>query len=307
MTSSLIDVHKWGPLDVNDEGHRSYELTSRILCTSHLDGPATVLQTAGLPAVGSTWNVGGDVDNYAYCTPYAKVYSQQEGDGERSIHWFVDQRFTTRPMFRCNTATIENPLNEPAQIRGGFAPYREEAIYDRNGDLLLSSSLERMTGPEVEIEKGRPIVNICFNVATLPLTTFTEMMATGAVNDSTLWGCPARTVRLAEVTWERLLYGVCTYYYRITYAFEIKFDGWNRFIIDQGTRRRFTNTAPISSANPLVPHVNWYTQKPEVAYLNGSADPVYVEQGAPVTDIWVWEKELEISYNFLTLGIPSSL
>ena len=307
MTSSIIGLHKWGPLEVNDEGHRAYQMTTKIKCTTSDDGPSVVHNTAGLPAVGSTWNIGNDNDSYAYCTPYARVYNMQEGDGERALYWFVDQKFTTRPMTRCNTAQIDNPLSEPAQIRGGFAAYREEAIYDNTGALLLMSSLERMKGPEVEIEKGRPIVVCSFNVAALPLTTFSPMMDTGAVNDATLWGCAARTVRLSEVTWERYLYGICTYYYRVNYSFEIKWDGWNRLIIDQGTKVRSNALAAISATNPLIPFVNFYTGKAEVAYLNGTGDAVYVDQGASLGSVWVWEKALEVSYNFLTLGIPTTL
>lgn len=306
MAGTIVGFYSWGPLDRDEYGHRHYSLTLKIRADSSNDGPATIIQTPGLPAVGSTWNIFTDVDIYAYCTPLAHVYRVDGENGEPGIYWHIDLKFTTKPMVRCNTTTIENPLDEPAMIAGGFNPYREEAIFDRNGDLLFMSSLERMTGPEVEIEKGRPVVSVAFNVSTLPLALFSEMMDTGAVNDSTLWGLPARCVRLAEVTWQRYLYGTCSYYYRVNYSFEIKFDTWNRFIIDQGTKCKLLD-APLSSTNPMITPNNPLTGKPDRFFLDGDGNIVFVDQGAPLTDIWVWEKELEYEYNFLLLDIPTSL
>jgi hypothetical protein len=302
MASEIIGVESW-EADRDDNGHRNYMLVTKIKCATPQEGPATVLQTPGMPTTGSTWNIASDVDNYAYCTPYAKVTPML--DGERQLFWLFEQKFTTRPMWRCNDTTIENPLDEPAAVTGGFAPYREEAITDRFGDLLMMSSLERMRGPEVEIEKGRPFVTISMNVATLPLATFSEMMATGAVNDSLMWGLPARCIRLAEVTWQRFLYGVCTYFYRVNYTFEVKFDTWNRLIVDQGTRVKMLD-APLSATNPMIPFNNPLTGKPDVAFLDGDGNAVYLDQGAPLGDVWIWEKELETEYNFFVLNIPTS-
>lgn len=307
MAGTLLGLFSWGPVSRDDVGHRTYPVSHKVEVASYLEGPATALQTPGLPSVGSTWAFGDDLDVYAYCTPQATAKCVQEGDGERASIWLVEQTFTTKPMSRCNSTTIDSPLSEPAQIRGGFSPFREEAIYDRFGDFLLMSSLERMTGPEVEIERGRPIVTISMNVATLPLATFSEMIDTGAVNDATMWGLPARCIRLAEVSWERYLYGVCTYFYRVNYTFEIKFDTWNRFIVDQGTRVKELDDEPISATNPLIPFFNPLTHKPDIAFLDGDGNPVYVDQGEPFSNVHVWEKEIEYEYNFFTLGIPATL
>jgi hypothetical protein len=307
MAVTHIKLYSWGPLERDDNGHRAYSVTIFVRTDSYDDGPATIIQAPGLPAVGSTWAFKDDVDVYAYCTPWARVYHKLEGEGEGSKVWYVDLKFTTRSMIRCNDGTIENPLDEPPMISGGFNPYREEAIFDRHGDLLLMSSMERMTGPEVEIEKGRPVIQISFNVSELPLADFSEMLDKGAVNDSTLWGLPARCVRLAEVTWQRYLYGVCTYYYRINYVFEVKFESWNRYIVDMGTKVKELDTEPISSTNPLITFNNPLTGKPDKAFLDGSGNAVYLDQGAPLSNVWIWEKELEYEYNFLLLDIPSSL
>lgn len=302
MVCKIRGVHSWSGGRAEQPPHRTYSLTWLIESGTD-DGPANVMQTPLLPLPGSTWNFGSDVDDWAYCTPYMKAKSVQEGDGERATLWHLEQQFTTKPMLRCNDISIENPLDEPPAVRGSFIPYSEEAITDRFGNYLLMSSLERIRGEQVMVEKGRPCIHITINEGTLPLAMFSEFR--GAVNDSTLWGLPPRTIRLADISWERNVFGVCGFYYRITYSFEIKFETWNRFIIDEGTRVKMLKTFPISDTNPLIPYVDPYTQKPARAYLDGSANAIDVYYGDP-GDIFVHEKEIEPQYNFLLLNIPTS-
>ena len=82
---------KPGPRDwrmIRDgEGHRIYKLKLLVVSTTSLDGPATVLQTPGLPVYGSVWAVDNDVDLWAWCKWDAEVtpaYSTEPGR-----HWEV--------------------------------------------------------------------------------------------------------------------------------------------------------------------------------------------------------------------------
>jgi len=58
------------------------------------------------------------------------------------------------------------------------------------------------------------------------------------LNDRPLWGLEARKIKLSNVSWERLLYGTCTFYYKVTYEFDIRMDddGFDRKLIDEGTK-----------------------------------------------------------------------
>lgn len=303
MTATYEFLKKWeGGAD--DEGHRTYDATFQVRTDDPSDGPAVVMQCAGLPTTGATWAIGNDIDVYAWCTPYMMV--KPTLDDELHCHWEVVRKFTTKPMSRCNTTQIDNPLAEPAQLSGGFTKYTEEAIYDRYGSLLLTSSYELMRGPEVEVEKGRPVVRVGLNVATLPLTTFCEYR--GGVNNATLWGLPARCIRLADITWERKVYGTCSYYYTITYEFEIKFETWNRFIIDSGQYAKKNRALPLSASNPLQPLIDKETGRWQTGYLDGAGGLVAMTDGFPdPSQIYVHQKQLEKQYNFLALGIPTSL
>jgi hypothetical protein len=303
MGAVYYGVVSW-EMERDDNGHRNYNVTMQVRTTDPLDGPAVVINCVGLPTLGTSWLVGNDEDDWAWVTPWTRVRPTMMN--ERNQIWLVDMKFTTAPMIRQSDQTVENPLNEPAKVSGGFTKYTEEATYDRFGNFLLMSSFELMKGPQVEVERGRPTVRVTLNRSSLPLATFSQFR--GGVNDSTLWGLPARTIRLADIAWERNVYGGSTYYYTVTYDFEIKYETWNRYIVDQGQYRKINKNLPLSNTNPLVPLVDDLTGRWYTGYLDGSAGLVAAVGGNPnPAHLYVWEKQIEPQYNFLSLGIPSSL
>ncbi len=327
MTATFIDIIDWsGGRD--DAGQRTFECVSRVHTNDVRDGPSVVMYASGLPAIGSSWTLGNDNDTYVYCTPYMQVRRAADAEGEIGYMWDVMQRFTTNGMPRCNTVSVDNPLSEPAKVSGGFVSRMEEALYDKDGYLLLTSSLERMKGKEIEVDMGSPTVRISINVGTLPLTTFAQYR--GGVNNATLWGLPARCIRLADINWERNVYGVCGYYYTITYDFQVRFETWNRFIPDMGSRsgrvESWLDNDPPTEGTGLLIGYEWFPPmrpitddegKPYSAFLNGQSircSPERYVSGLPAAEdpnhpdnIHIWEKKLETEFNFLLLGIPTSL
>lgn len=287
-------------LDRDDDGHRTLNATYlvRALVT---EGPLTVMAASGLPATGSTWNGASkftESDAWMFCTPYCKV-SPQVTD-EETTAWLVEKRFTTNPTKRCQDAAIENPLSEPDRIGGSFVKYTREATLDRFGKRITNSAFEQFRGASVERDYNRPTVSIEKNLATLPLSTFAPMIDT--LNDATLWGLPARCIKLSNVSWTRKVYGTCTYYYTVGYEFDIDNNTFDRDVLDEGTR----HLAPGGSVgNP----------RHYVAYR----DPVLGDAGRCILDgsggLWDGTTgsagEIHIEFyaesNFLTLGIPSSL
>ena len=248
--------------------------------------------------IGSTWAIDNDVDLWAWCTPAASV-RMKEVEGEPDCNWIVTNNWQTKPMKRCNQFSIENPISEPPKISGSYIKWMQEATHDREGELLLMSSKERMRGQIVEVEKGRPTVTIAINVGTLPLVQFTAQR--GTVNDAPLWGLPKRTILLTDISWERSLYGVCSYYYTINYNFEIKFETWDRFIVDEGSRTLWKKDADPTKLGNYVKYRD----------VNGEATTVLLDGAAwpaeKLEDVFVHRKELEEETDFKQLGIPTTL
>lgn len=299
----------------DDEGFREYKVVHLVKCTSVNDGPSVVMLASGLPAIGSVWNFGNDLDTWAFCYPYMKVSIHQEKEGDPNLWWRVEQKFSTRPLTRCQDTPVEDPLLEPQKVSGNFRNFTIEAVYDRNGNLIKSSSHEQIRGRQVEFDNNKPSVVVQQNVASLGLSTFAQMIDT--VNDGPMWGLPARCVKLSNAPWERKYYGTCNIYYTRTFEFDIDYDTFDRTVLDEGTKVLHghwdtttevwtldnINGSPPSASNPT--HFDRYKDKfgeNTRTILDGAGKPITSVASAGQIDVEYYEES-----NFFTLGIPTSL
>lgn len=209
-----------------------YELVSIVLSDS-TDGPATVLDTPGLPVPGSVWRLDDDSDIEAYCKQNARIDPDKEA--EPNTKWKVTQKFSNKgDKDRCKEQQITNPLLEPQKVSGSFSKQTVESSVDRFGNFLRNSAQEQLRGAQVEFDESRPSVKIEQNVPVLSLALITQ--AKDCVNAFPMWGLPARCVKLSGISWDRKFYGQCSVYYVRTFDFEINFDTWDRDLLDEGTK-----------------------------------------------------------------------
>lgn len=297
MAGVLMNAVEWS-LTRDKEGHRDYKIKWLVRSTDSADGPLTIANTSGLPAIGATWTFGNDSDSWAFCWPQWSI--RPVLDEEISEYWTVEQLFSTKPLHRCQDTDIENPLNEPDTISGSFTKYTTEATHDWNGDPILSSSKEQIRGSVVERDSNRPTVSIGKNLLALPLSTFAPMIDT--VNDATLWGLPTRCVKLSNVSWARNLYGTCTFYYTVTYEFDIRYDTFDRTLLDEGTRYLAPGGDPTDPEDYLV--CKDKNDENTRVILDGAGGKW---PGPPATAGTIGPVEFYGESNFLTLGIPTSL
>jgi hypothetical protein len=190
---------------------------------------------------------GTDWDMYATCTPFFSItpFGQLQDEGVQ--HWIVEKKFSSNPIKRCQDYEVGDPLQEPARISGSFSKYSEEITEGYGTDYttlepLKSSSHEPLRGPKMEFEKSFPTVTIeqTLTWAEFNLAKLSELQ--DHVNEAEMWGLAARKVRLAHSSWAMQFWGVTgTYacslpYYTRSCTFEINFDGWDREVVDEGTR-----------------------------------------------------------------------
>ena len=287
------------------DGHRDYSLKMLVETDSSSDGPAVVYAASGLPAIGSQWIFGNDNDPWAFCSPEASVSPVITPDP--NFLWIVDIPFTTRPFKRCQDSQISNPLNEPQKISGSFVKY--VTALRRRADtqkLILSSSHEPITG--LEKDANRPTVTIEQNISVLGLNTFSAMVDT--TNDRTLWGLTTGKIKLDNVSWERKIYGTCSFYYTRRFEFAIRYEGYNLVdVADAGFKKfdstRYTDT-PTNRADPtkyILAKDGRGENPPEKVLLNGSGSVLT----NPLAPIFLSTIAVYGTSNFLTLDIPTVL
>ena len=293
MTTTLIGVFDWKATR-SKKGHRTYKTRSYVESDDVLDGPRTVMQTTGLPTIGSTFGIGNDTDSWAFCTPQISVTPL--ATKERNYFWIVENTFTTDPYDRDQSDERDDPTSEPYEISGSFSTFQREAVKDKNGKLILSSSAERLEGSLLEFDDANPTIKIAKNFASLPLGTYAPMIHT--VNDAPMWGLSsARMVKLANATFQRHVYDVNTFYYNVTYDFEVDFGTFDREVADIGTRvlKPGANPGSLDPAD-YEPH-----SKPGKVLLNGSGRALTDVSNPTMILIQLYDES-----DFTTLDIPTS-
>jgi hypothetical protein len=320
MSATSLGPIGWG-LKRDEEGHRTYKIGFKVQSTSVLDGPLVILGAAGLPVTGSTWSIGNDSDPWAFCYPTASV-EKIDNEEEIGYHWRVDKIFSTKPLKRCQTDTIENPLDEPMKLSGSFVSFMKQAQKDRFGKLILSSSHEHING--LERPTGRHNVIVEQNVLNLDMPTVTAIE--NHLNDAPLWGLPKRKILFARWSWERLLYGTCTFYYKRRMEFEVRNAPDDPFdledVADMGYRRlkgQYENvyvTVPPSMVWVTDPNADKDNPDDFVTITdlqgNPTPTPVMLDNNGrvnldPVNNPSFRPKiEILLEANLLALGIPTS-
>lgn len=320
MSAAVVNRLRWS-MSTDEDGYRTYEVDWLVRTTDVDDGPSIASQASGLPLPGTLWGAvgadfGNDDDLWAFCYPDLEVKKWEDKDNEPGNLWSVGQKFSTKPLKRCQDQSFENPLTEPAKISGSFVKYQKVDPINYDGTLATMSDRSPIQGEQVTWDFNRPTVSITINSATLPLATFAEMM--DGLNDSTLWGLPARCVKLSNVSWQKLNYGTCTVYYAITYEFDIDYNTFDRYVQDMGWRvytgREVSGTAAFGTAtgtfddDPRANPLN-YTVIKDKQGENAGLFPLDGQGGlwtgdGPNPSIFLAHYR---EYNLLLLGVPSSL
>lgn len=297
MTAYLV-----GPVNQSasrdQKGHRTYNITWHVRTTTALDGPQAIMGSWPLPAVGTPYSLDNDYDPWAFCTPELTIAPHKDvSEGDPFQDWLVTQTWTTEPMNRCNTATIENPLLEPFELSGDFQHEQKEASVDRFGAPLLHPNFQPITGPLVETKTSYPTISIAFNSATLPLSTYVLLI--NKVNDAPLWGLPARCIRFSDAKWERILYGTCFYYFRTTYTFECNLDTFDPPCPASGTTALRQGGDPNNPADFVPVQANGENVE---ALLNDKGEAI-----TALEDQFIPVKQIAKQGNLLLLGVPPVL
>jgi hypothetical protein len=121
------------------------------------------------------------------------------------------------------------------------------------------------------------------------------------VNDATLWGLPARYIKLSSIRWQRLLYGVCSYYYKMHYEFDINYESWDRWLWDKGTRY----LAPGGTGGNEEHYVQAKDSNDEnvkEVFLDGTG-----HKATSQLNIEKFKVEFYEESNFLLLGVPATI
>lgn len=221
---------KWS-LTRDRDGHRTYRITHKVAVQRDVHGPLAALNCPGLPEPGSIWDFNDTIDDWAYFTQEAEV--TQLGLESGNCFFEVTQFATTKPSPDCPTDFRNDPLTFPPRIDIESINYNKEFTFDRFGNPLRNSAWEQYRGPNVEFDAHRLRVTIEMNVADLELDLANIMM--NCLNDTTMWGFPARNVKFSAFQAKKQFNTDCEIYWTKRFIFDIATD-FDRCLLDEGTK-----------------------------------------------------------------------
>lgn len=227
------------------------------------DGPEIILNTPGMPQLGSSYALGNDFDTIAVC-----VDLQCEPDPNSPYVWKVSALYDSS---RTVDLGLSNPLNLPAEITWTFAKYEYPLQRDANGVPMANSSGERFD-PPLTVEVSRPILTVSRNEA-----SYNEEIAIAyqdAVNSDTFGPAEPLQAKISMITGQRMV-DIGIQYWKVTYEIEFQVRTFCLFVIDQGFRNiagyLFRDPIDFSPlANPTFLNGNGYRQIDTYCQLNGA-------------------------------------
>lgn len=306
MSATLLGPWDWSA-GRSLEGHRTYEIWWLLSVDGNsppgaIDDPSVLYGTAGLPAIGSTWTaiswING-ADDWAFCTPEITVKPHDHLPGEAPSHYLLKNTFTTLPMERCNSTTIENPLNEPHTLSGGWVNKRVQDHQDRDGLPYASSTGEPLIGAETEKDDADWELIVGFNSLNIPLATVNSLRHT--LNNAPLWGLAAEKSKFSKYRFTRKLYGTCTYYYQNQMHFSIR-DDWAAYLADKGRMELITGGSASDPDDWRVAKDVYGENKP-LLRLDTDGKAIVSSSQTPSTIT----RNPYFTGNHLLLGIPAIL
>jgi hypothetical protein len=125
-----------------------------------------------------------------------------------------------------------------------------------------------------------------------------------------MWGLSKRCVKLSNLTWERKMYGTCTFYYTRSFEFDIRFESFDPELVDSGFKCLrgkwidgvWTTDGSADRNNPWTSKPSRREREGGRVFLNGYG--TLIAAGAdPYTKVAKLYEETD----FFSLGIPSSL
>lgn len=215
-------------LDWGKDYHRKFQATMQVIADVW-HGPLAISTASGIPAYGTPYSLIVDgnqqeYDNWAFCDSISIEHvhriNADDGTNTPKNRWVLKLTFSSTPSDHNPSKARNNPLLDPPVSSGSFIGYRRPTHRDKDGNLIRNSAYDLYT-PAVEVDDANDTLRISYNTSTIDLAFRAGFRNT--VNSDSIWGLPARTVKLRQWGWRVQYAGDFFSYIRHDFEFEISY------------------------------------------------------------------------------------
>jgi hypothetical protein len=207
---------------------RTYTRVFDVECDDPNDGPLTATNHPDIPTLRDFYLIPGvESDPNSYVRSIRARPKEWLGSG---VVYAVTVSY--QPLDPGESAEAVSRL---ARIQFSFNKFERVVWVDQDGNAIRNSAGDPFAEP-VTIDDSRPVIVVTRNedVNAFNVTLAGEYQDT--VNQAVWNGFPSRTVKCTEIrtSEERKDPTTALWYYEVNYVFEVKWETWSRFILDQG-------------------------------------------------------------------------
>jgi len=205
---------------------RRYQRQMIVYTSTPADGPQTILASAELAAangaVGSEYLLFNDSDAIATCVEV----DCEETDNPRV--WYLTATYDTD---RVTSSILDNPLNQPPEIKVSFLSIERPLERDLFGIPVVNSSKEKFDPPFTYVDKHK-IYTVVQNRATRISDDATYF---NACNSGTFQGRAPYTMRINKIEATKQV-SIGVFFWQHTFEIEEAPEGFWIYSLDQGFR-----------------------------------------------------------------------
>ncbi len=220
-------------------GVRTYRRTFLVVTDTKTDGPQAILGASGIPQHLSAYSLTSETDFAALAVSFSARQLPKT-----PLHWHVTVSYTTdvdKDKEEQQGGTSEGDgdiLLEPPTVAFGFETYRIVAHEDVGGEdpIALVNSAGQPFDPPLMIDDSRPVLTVARNeFAFDPLQAIDFK---DAINNDKFIGAEIGQVKVKGITATTELQpgNPESEFWRVTYIFLFRREGWKLRVLDTGTR-----------------------------------------------------------------------
>lgn len=275
----VVDVEElWEEWEgsIDSRWQRTYTRSWRVQCDSRRDGPVTARSAAGIPALGTSYEVTSTEKDTGSYVQSITCRCESASANPDHAQWKVTASYGPYDA----TAWSQNPIEWPLKLSWSWAQYERIIWADVDGNPILNSAGDPFSDP-VTIDDSRPVLRVTRNEATFDPALVD--LYRDKVNSGAFCGAPAGYVKMAAPTAELAFNpDAGGFYYVVTYEFHFNRDGWKKSILDQGFAEKVSGK--------LKPIMNQGQKVDEPVPLNGSGARLPVGGTAVFLEFDVYEE-----------------
>lgn len=205
-------------------GERNYRMVFVVITNNPDDGVMVVGNASGIPHKGDVYFTATDIDPGALC----QDVSPKQDQDEQTV-WEVVCTYSSHSGDPAKDDN--NPMVHPPDIHwGSWGETR--ALYQDFNDKKFVNSAGQPLDPPVERRFKYPALTVVRNEATFPVMLVQSYW--DRLNSDVFNGWPPGTVKVEDIR-AASQYREAQGFFRVTYEFLFRNEGWKHYEIDHGT------------------------------------------------------------------------